>query len=310
MGRVREGFVRPGLVSALIVALVFVEPDWGTAALLSAVSLAMLLIAGTRWRHILGVVATAVPAFVLLVCYDPVHFARVLSFIDPEKYQDGIGWQGWHSVLSIGIGGIWGTLCGEGSHKYGFVPEQQTDFIFSLIGEELGLIGTTAVVLLFAVIIVAGARVVWRIADRFGQLLACGLTLLIGLQAFVNIGVCTSSLPNKGIPLPFVSYGGSSLVCMLVASGLLASIARHAPLAPIYASARRPTEAASPLAAASAYPHGLHTLDLASALLRTKPKRWSWLVAWVRGRKARRHPPASVHAYQRPPGKHNPFSAD
>jgi cell division protein FtsW len=298
------GFIYPGLICGLMAGLVFVEPDWGTAAVLATVSMTMLLLAGTRWRYLLALAGTAVPVFILLVRLDPVHFARVLSFLDPEKYQDGIGWQGWHSVLSIGTGGIWGSSCGEGSHKYGFVPEQQTDFIFSLIGEEFGLTGTTAVVLLFSTFIVSGARIVWRIADPFGQLLAGGMTILIGLQALINIGVCSSCLPNKGIPLPFVSYGGSSLVCMLMAVGLLVSIARHAPLAPVYEDSKPPVpQPVSPFAPA-ADPHVLYATDLVSTLFRRKRNvRW-FLFSWVRRWRASRRAPQPLHAYQRLPARH------
>jgi cell division protein FtsW len=303
----RDGFVYPALVCGLTAGLVFLEPDWGTAVLLGTVSLAMLLLAGARWRYIIGVSVTAVPVFILLVLFNPVRRWRFLSFTDPEKYQDGIGWQGWHSVLSIGLGGIWGTLCGEGTHKYGFVPEQQTDFIFSLIGEELGLIGTTAVVLLFASIILCGTRIAWRITDPFGQLLASGLSILIGLQAFINIGVCTSSLPNKGIPLPFVSYGGSSLVCMLVAVGLLVSIGRHAPLAPVYPDVKRAPRGVSPFAAPAGYPRAQSATDLASVLLRRERTAWSRVVSWARKLRASRHPKPPLHAYQRLPSKHGPF---
>lgn len=309
MEQAREGFVRPSLVWGLTAGLVFIEPDWGTAALLAAISLAMLLLAGVRWLWIFAVLGTALPAFAWMVRYDPVHLARVLSFLDPEKYQDGIGWQGWHSVLSIGLGGIWGTLCGEGKLKYGFVPEQETDFIFSLVGEELGLLGTTAVVLLFSTIILCGMRIVWRTTDRFGQLLAGGLTILIGLQAFINIGVCTSSLPNKGIPLPFVSYGGSSLICMLVAVGWLVSVARHAPVGPVYAAIKPSPAGPSPFGGSPvASPHKHVAMELASILLKTPPKRWSRVVSWLRKYRASRHPSLAAHPYQAPPRQRNPFA--
>lgn len=234
MRQTKAGFLIPLGMVGLTAALILVEQDWGTTALLLMVSFALMLVGGTRWSLILGACAGGVAAFTVMVLFNPLRLARMTSFLDPERYQNGVGWQGWHSVLSIGLGGILGPHFGEGSHKYGFVPEQQTDFIFSLIGEELGLVGTTFVLIMFAVFTICGTRIAWRITDPFGQLLLLGLNFLIGLQAIINIGVCTSTLPNKGIPLPFVSYGGSSLVCMLMAVGLIASIARNASTAPVY----------------------------------------------------------------------------
>jgi cell division protein FtsW len=297
--RMREagiGFFRPGLLCGLTAGLIFVEPDWGTAILVGTVSLAMLLLAGARWRFIVGFISVALPVLAVLVMYNPVRLARVLSFTDPERFQDGIGWQGWHSVLSIGLGGLWGTLCGEGAHKFGFVPEQQTDFIFSLIGEELGLIGTTIVLILFVNITMTGVRIAWRITDCFGQLLASGVSLLIGLQALINMGVCTSSLPNKGIPLPLISYGGSSLVCVLVLVGLLVSIAFHAPLAPAF----QPSMARTKMKPAPArQPHAAAGIELASVLLHRKRTARARFVSWFRRVRAAQWPDAGMRSYQR-----------
>jgi cell division protein FtsW len=242
------GFVYPGFAAALTALLVFVEPDWGTTLLLLAVAAVLLYVAGARWACLLAAGVPGCAAFWVLLRHDPRRWQRFISFMDPEAYQDGIGWQGWHSVLAIGSGGLKFPWFGNGSHKFGFVPEQQTDFIFSLIGEELGLAGTTVVVLLFVVVVCCGLRLAWRTTDRFGQLLATGLAFMIGLQAFINMGVATSVLPNKGIPLPFVSYGGSSTLFMLWAVGLLLSIARHAPLAPRYPRTDHPAPAPVPRA--------------------------------------------------------------
>ena len=143
-------------------------------------------------------------------------------------------------MLALGRGGFFGVFVGNGSQKNGFVPEQQTDFIISLIGEELGFAGTVTVLILFMVIVLCGVRIAWKVADPFGQLLAAGATILIALQALINIGVATSSLPNKGIALPFLSYGGSNMLCMLVCAGLLASVARHSQV-------RAPAPVANPL---------------------------------------------------------------
>ncbi|MBI4325432.1 MAG: cell division protein FtsW [Chloroflexi bacterium] len=221
------GFLYPGFMAGTAVALIFAEPDWGTALLLAAVAAALLLIAGTHWAYILSAGIIGLEILVILLCHSPMRLLRIMAFLDPEKYQSGVGWQGWQSVLAIGAGGLWGRPFGEGKQKFGFVPEQQTDFIFSLIGEELGFVGASLVMLAYVCIIICGLRIAWRTIDPFGQFLVAGITFLIGLQAFINIGVATSSLPNKGIPLPFISYGGSNLLSMLSSIGLVMSVARH-----------------------------------------------------------------------------------
>jgi cell division protein FtsW len=301
MAEIRIGFIRPAVVCGLPILLIFLEPDWGTAGLAVTVCLAMLLIAGARWIHVLLASTAALISFSVLLQYNPLRLARWTSFLDPEEYQTGIGWQAWHSLLSIGRGGLWGTSLGEGSHKYGFVPEQQTDFIFSLIGEELGFVGTTFVILMFATVVVSGLRIVWRISDTFGQLLAAGLTLLIGLQAAMNIGVCTSTLPNKGIALPFVSYGGSSLVSMLTAAGLLISVAQHAPRPPTHNRSKAPSTNSSPFQPPRCQPHRESATELAGILLRRKLTTRGRVLSWFRKRHRARASGPVLHRYQRPP---------
>jgi cell division protein FtsW len=220
------GFLYPALAAGLIGLLVFLEPDWGTATLLATVTLSLLAIAGSHWGYLLSATLIGAELFALLLLHNALRMERFLAFLDPEKYRDGVGWQGWHSLLALGSGGWFGTGFGEGGQKNGFVPEQQTDFVLSLIGEELGFVGVALVLLLFVIVMLSGIRIAWKAVDPFGQLLAAGISLLIGFQALINFGVVTSSLPNKGIALPFVSYGGSSLVCMLTALGLLISVAR------------------------------------------------------------------------------------
>ena len=140
-------------------------------------------------------------------------------------------WQVWHSILSFAAGGALGKGPGQGTHKYGFVAEQETDFIFSLVGEELGWWGTSTVVLLYVSLVLSGLSIAWNVADAFGQLLVLGITFMIGLQALINLGVVTSLLPNKDLPLPFVSYGGSNLMALLAGVGCVVSVARYAPCA-------------------------------------------------------------------------------
>jgi cell division protein FtsW len=226
-----QGFIYPGLISGLMVLLIFLEPDWGTATLVAVETLVILTIAGAHWAYLVSAAIIGGELFTLLLLRNPLRLERILAFLNPEQYRHGVAWQTWHALLALGSGGLFGTFPGNGSLKNGFVPEQQTDFVLSLIGEELGLVGTSLVILMFVLILASGIRIAWQIEDPFGQLLASGITLLIAMQAFINIGVVTSLLPNKGIALPFVSYGGSNLVCMLTGIGLLISVARHGPMA-------------------------------------------------------------------------------
>jgi len=223
-----RGIVLPGVIAAGILGLIFIEPDRGTTILMASVSGAMLLIAGVRWKYIVPPVLVGVLAFALAIWRDPMRMKRVFSWWDLEASKTGVGFQAYQSVLALGSGGWTGLGLGSGRQKLGWVPEHHTDFIFSIIGEELGLVATLLVVAAFVVIVLCGIYIALRAPDTFGFMLGCGLTFLIGLQAFINIGVVTSALPNKGLPLPFISYGGSNLLAMLVCVGLLFSIARRA----------------------------------------------------------------------------------
>jgi cell division protein FtsW len=150
-----------------------------------------------------------------------------MSWLNPEETKDGAGYQTWQAMIALGSGGVSGLGIGNGRQKLGFIPEHHTDFIFSIIGEEMGLIATLGVIAGFVIFVLCGVYIAWHAKDVFGLLLGSGVTFLVGLQAFINIGVVTSALPNKGLPLPFISYGGSSLLLMLFAVGVLISIARH-----------------------------------------------------------------------------------
>jgi cell division protein FtsW len=225
----KRGIVFPGLLVGLMLGLVFVEPDRGTTILLAAVSGAMLLIAGVRWKYIVPPVLVGVAGLALSILHDPMRLRRIFSWWDLEEHKEGVGYQAYQAMIALGSGGWTGLGLGNGRQKLGFVPEDHTDFIFSIIGEELGLIATLLVVLAFVIIAICGIYVALRAREPFGCLLAAGLTFLISLQAAINIGVVTSALPNKGLPLPFISYGGSNLLAMLTCVGLLFSIARHAP---------------------------------------------------------------------------------
>jgi cell division protein FtsW len=167
-------------------------------------------------------------ALAISILFDPMRLKRIFSWWDLEQHKDGVGYQAYQAMIALGTGGWTGLGLGNGKQKLGFVPEDYTDFIFSIIGEELGLIATLFILLAFVVIVICGIYIALNARDTFGLLLGTGITLLIGLQAAINIGVVTSALPNKGLPLPFISYGGSNLMAMFTCVGILFSIARHA----------------------------------------------------------------------------------
>jgi len=224
----KRGILLPGLFIALVLGLIFKEPDRGTTILLASVSGLVLLIAGVRWKYIIPPVVAALAGFAFSLWHDPMRTKRIFAWLHLEDSKSGVGYQAYEAMVALGAGGWTGLGLGNGRQKLGFVPEHHTDFIFSIIGEELGLVATLLVVAAFVAIVVCGVCISLNSRDTFGLLLGCGISFLIGLQAFINIGVVTSALPNKGLPLPFISYGGSNLLTMLVCIGILLSIARQA----------------------------------------------------------------------------------
>jgi len=228
MAGFKKGLVIPSAVIAVVLALIFIEPDRGCAILLTAVCGAMLILAGVRLTFLIPPGALLLGGLAISFLHDPMRMRRIMAWIHPEQNREGAGYQAYQAMIALGSGGWFGLGLGNGRQKLGFVPEHHTDFIFSIIGEELGLAATMAVVLLFIVVVICGVVIARRSSDAFGLLLGTGLTFMIGLQAVINIGVVTSVLPNKGMPLPFISYGGSNLVLMLISVGLLVSISRYA----------------------------------------------------------------------------------
>jgi cell division protein FtsW len=224
----KRGILIPGILVAMVLGLIFREPDRGTTILLAGVSGTMLLVAGVRWRFIVPPVLAGFAALAISLFHDPMRRARIMSWWELEKDKKGVGYQAYEAMLALGVGGWLGRGLGNSRQKLGFVPEQHTDFIFSIIGEELGLIATVLVVIAFVAIVLSGIYIAMRSPDTFGMLLGSGIAFMIGLQAVINIGVVTSALPNKGLPLPFISYGGSNLVLMLTSVGVLLSVARQA----------------------------------------------------------------------------------
>ncbi len=218
----------PLCVPVLIMAvLVLKEPDMGTASLLVFIAFTMFFAAGARVFHLIAILAVTAPMAVLTVIASPYRRARVFAFLDPWKDPQNTGFHIVQSLLALGSGGIFGMGLGASRAKFFYLPEQYTDFIFSVLGEELGLIGAFAVVVLFVAFIYRAVRIALAAPDRFGYFLACGCGAMIAIQAFINIGVVTSSWPVTGVPLPFVSFGGSSLVVNLIAVALIANVGRH-----------------------------------------------------------------------------------
>lgn len=221
------GIVIPmGIVGIGLLALV-VEPDRGTTILLTAVLAVMLVLGGARWFYIVLPVLLLSAGMFYWIMNNKTTSDRMLAWQDPEKYQNGIAYQTWQSILAIGHGGVDGLGLGEGRQKMGFLPEHHTDFIFSVVAEELGLRASLAVLLCFMMFLVCGIYIAWHAEDLFGFLIASGITFLIGMQSFINMSVVTNLLPNKGMALPFMSYGGSNLAVTLALVGLLLSVAWH-----------------------------------------------------------------------------------
>jgi cell division protein FtsW len=231
MHRINElkyGLVPIGIVVACLVALVLIEPDFGTAMSLILIAAVMVFAAGLDYAYIIGSLLVLVPAIAVLVMSVAYRRRRFLTFLNPWEDPLGDGFQIIQSLIAVGTGGVWGKGLMNGVQKLFFLPEPHTDFIYSVIAEELGLVGATAVLLCFCVITWRGLRVSLRAPDKFGALLALGLTAMVAIQAFVNISVVLGLMPTKGIPLPFVSAGGSSLLINLLGMGILLNVAQHA----------------------------------------------------------------------------------
>jgi len=216
------------VVVVALVGLILLEPDFGTAMSLVLIAAVMVFAAGLDYRYVFGVLLAVLPGVYIIVMGAPYRRRRVLSFLNPWEDPLGTGFQIVQSLIAVGTGGVWGKGLMNGVQKLFYLPEPHTDFIYSVISEELGLAGATAVILCFSVITWRGVRAALRAPDSFGALLALGLTTMIAVQALVNISVVLSLMPTKGIPLPFVSFGGSSLLINLVGMGILLNVSQHA----------------------------------------------------------------------------------
>jgi cell division protein FtsW len=215
------------LVVGAIILLIMLEPDLGGAVSVSLLLFAMLFIAGARLRHLGFLTACAAVLFVCAVFTAQYRSARIMSFMNQSEHKQGHGYQLNQSLLAVGAGGVKGVGLGESRQKMLYLPEAHTDFIFAVVGEETGLWGGGTIVLLFTLLGARGLRVAVRHPQPFGRLLAFGCTFLLVSQAGLNMGVVLGLLPTKGLPLPFISYGGSALVTALIYAGILLSLSRE-----------------------------------------------------------------------------------
>ena len=224
----KHTLLRAVLIPVVFVLLILKQPDLGTALVLLGVTAMMLLLAGMEWRYLIGGVLATLPGLIAMLVFVPWRLQRILVFLNPDKDPMGAGFHINQSLIAVSTGGLTGRGYMEGIQKLFFLPEPSTDFIFANIAEELGLIGAILIVLLFAVLGYRGLRAAFRSPDPFARLAAFGITVTILLQAFFNISVVLSLVPTKGIPLPLISSGGTSLFFTLASIGILLNITRKA----------------------------------------------------------------------------------
>lgn len=232
----KPGILEPFLYHLPILILLVLQPDFGSVVLITLTTLLLIFIAGARVTYLLSGIVSVVSIFSALVLTSPYRLARVKTFLDPWQDPSGKGFQVIQSMLGLYQGSIFGQGLGNGKGKLFFLPEAHNDFIFAVIGEELGFLGITAVVLAFVFLIYRGLKISWTALqtrhDRFSFYVGCGITLMIGVQAFFNMGVVLGLLPTKGLTLPFISYGGSALMINLFEVGILYSISKANQVAP------------------------------------------------------------------------------
>lgn len=223
-----RGILVPMAGLGLFAGLLIIEPDFGTTLLVAFVVLTMLYIGGAAPRYLFGFGATGAVLFLMFVAHNANRMRRIFAFLDPEKYALEEAWQLINGLNGFAAGGAYGVGLGNSIQKFHYLPEAHTDFILPIIGEEFGLMATISVLLLFVVIFICGLRISSRASDDFGRFTALGCTLMITLQALINIAVVTGSMPTKGLALPFISYGGSSLMISSVMIGILINVAHTA----------------------------------------------------------------------------------
>lgn len=220
-----RGFLLPASGLGVLCLMVLIGLDYGTTMLIGGTGMLVMYIGGTRAGYLVGAGVISSAGFSVLIYLNPVRLSRVTSFLNPEKYADDASYQLMNSLYGFIEGGLWGKGIGQSLQKFSYLPEAHTDFILAILAEEFGLVGTGIVILLYLVLFSAGMYISWRCKDSFARLLGFGIIILITLQAVINVGVVTGSMPTKGLPLPFVSYGGSSLLFTSIMIGILIRIA-------------------------------------------------------------------------------------
>ena len=219
-----KGVLVPLVITSITILLILLEPDFGTAVIIATILLLMLCIAGSQMKHLLLLIAAFIPVGVLLIFYKGYRLTRLTAFLDPWKDAGNTGFQIIQSLLSFGSGGTFGVGIGDGMQKLFYLPEPHTDFILSIIAEESGFIGVAIVIAMFAVFAFRGFMIALKAPDLFGTLLASGLTMVIALEAFINIAGVMGLIPLKGLVLPFLSYGGTAFIMTMTAVGILLNI--------------------------------------------------------------------------------------
>ncbi len=220
------GFLPHVIVAVLLMLLCLAQPDFGSAVMIALLTFVVLFAAGARAGYLLGGVLLALPIGYAAIASSPYRMRRIQAFLEPFEHRQGAGYQITESLMSFGSGGWTGVGLGDGRQKLLFLPEAHTDFISAIVGEELGFIGIALLCGAFAWVVFRGLRASWRVQDEYAGYLAAGMTLFIGLQAFTNLAVAMGLLPTKGLALPFVSYGGSSLVVNAAAAGMILNVSR------------------------------------------------------------------------------------
>jgi cell division protein FtsW len=223
----RRGFLPPVVVVSGVCFLIVVEPDLGSIVVIGLVFVCMMYLSGARLRHLACLGLPMILGFLALIVFSPERWERFTTFLNPFQDREGAGYQLVQSLLALENGGIFGVGLGQGKQKLLYLPEAHTDFVLALVGEELGLMGTLGLLGLFVILVFKGFRVAALAPDMFGRFLALGITLLLTMQAMINAGVVSGMLPTKGLTLPLVSYGGSSLLTTMLAIGILLNIARQ-----------------------------------------------------------------------------------
>lgn len=227
LGKYKDGFIKHLLMLAPIIGLLMLQPHFSASIVIVGICSIMMIVAGCKFRHFAFTAGSiGIPIIIALILFSPYRLQRVVTFLDPWQDPTDTGWQVIQSLYAIGSGGLFGAGLGESKQKYLYIPEPHNDFIFSILGEEMGFIGCAIVLILFAIFIWRGVLIAMKAPDMFGSLIAVGITALVAIQVIINVAVVTSSMPATGMPLPFFSYGGTALFVLLCEMGVLLNVSR------------------------------------------------------------------------------------